>query len=117
MFLAAAHDAAQTGINASGGTWFIIIAAALAGAAVRWIAPIAIFLFYLLTHTAFFHSVGHVGTTFIWVLVAVALFVGLQLGGRTILRHLGEREYRVRLGNVKTISSLWQFWPGDKTPS
>jgi hypothetical protein len=37
-------------------------------------------------------------------------FVGLQFGGRTMMRHVGEREYRSRIAASKTVSSLWSYW-------
>jgi hypothetical protein len=40
----------------------------------------------------------------------VGVFVGLQFGGRTMMRHVGEREYRSRIAASKTVSSLWSYW-------
>jgi hypothetical protein len=47
----------------------------------------------------------------IWIVVlAAGGFIGWQLGGRAILRHIGEREYRNRVESAKGISSIWRQW-------
>jgi len=96
----------------SGGSWLLAIAAAAAGAWLRWIAPIAIFVLYLVLHTTSGHSAIHVGGSAV-ILIAVLVvggFAGWHLGGRTILRHIGEREYRGRIVVAKGISGFWRWW-------
>jgi hypothetical protein len=115
VFLAAGHVATQPA--AIGGvTWLVAIAAAAAGAWARWVAPIAIALLYLLLHTGSGHSAFHGSGTVPWIFVlAAGGFVGWQLGGRTVLRHIGEREYRNRIASAKGISSIWGAWFRDPT--
>ena len=99
----------------TGMTWFLLILAAAAGARLGWLAPIGIFVLYLLLHAGAAHGAAHVsGSLLLWVVIAlVAGFVGWQLGGREILRHIGEREYRNRVSTAKGISSTWKRWFGD----
>jgi hypothetical protein len=108
--LAVDHAAAAKTIVITGGTWIVAILAAAAGAWVRWLAPIGIFVIYVLMHAGG-HAVHGTSSDLGWLVVAaVGLFAGLQLGGRTMLRHVGEREYRSRIIAAKTISSLWSRW-------
>jgi uncharacterized membrane protein YsdA (DUF1294 family) len=102
--------AATTGL-----TWFLLILAAAAGARLGWLAPIGIFVLYLLLHAGAAHGAVHVSDSVLqWVVIAlVGGFAGWQLGGRSILRHIGEREYRNRLSSAKGISSIWKSWLGD----
>lgn len=95
-------------------TWFLLILAAAAGARFSWLAPIGILVLFLLMHATAAHDVNAIGAALPWLVVALAaLLVGWQLGGRTILRHVGEREYRNRLSAAKGINSIWQRWPRD----
>lgn len=108
--IAAAHATDPGTLGFSGGTWFLAILASAAGAQFRWAIPVGIGLLYLAVHSgsAVFHT-GH--ATFPWVVIAVVGgFVGWQAGGRAILRHIGEREYRGRIIAAKGISSIWRRW-------
>jgi uncharacterized membrane protein YfcA len=112
--LAAAHSVTQPP-GVTGGTWFFVIAASIAGALFRWIAPIVLFLLYLVLHTSTVSHVSHPSGNLTWyVLLVVGGFIGWQLGGRTVLRHIGEREWRNRIASAKGISSIWGFWFNDR---
>ncbi len=113
--LAVGHAASVSGTATTGLTWFLLILAAAAGARLGWLAPIGIFVLYLLLHTGAVHGAAHVsGSVLLWAVIAlVGGFAGWQLGGRGILRHIGEREYRSRLSTAKGISSIWKRWLGD----
>jgi|SRR5690348_4333336 hypothetical protein len=113
--LAVGHAASVSGAATTGLTWFFLILAAAAGARLGWLAPIGIFVLYLLLHTSAVHGAVHVsGSVLQWAVIAlIGGFVGWQLGGRGILRNLGEREYRSRLSTAKGISSIWRRWFGD----
>lgn len=114
-FLVVAHATSVSKAATTGLTWFLLILAATAGARLGWLAPIGIFVLYLLLHAGAAHGAVHIsGTALPWVVIAlVGGFVGWQLGGRGILRHIGEREYRNRLSGAKGISSIWKRWLGD----
>ena len=111
----AVGDAPSVGAAATGMTWFLLILAAAAGARLGWLAPIGIFVLYLLLHSGAAHGAVHVsGSVLQWVVIAlVGGFAGWQLGGRGILRHIVEREYRNRISSAKGISSIWKRWFGD----
>jgi hypothetical protein len=96
----------------SGTTWFLLIVAAAAGARFGWLAPIGVFVLYLLMHGGTLHRATAVSsTTLPLVLIAViGGFVGWQLGGRGILRHLGVHDYDTRLKSAKNVSSIWKRW-------
>jgi len=67
-------------------------------------------LIYLITHASG-HAAHATSSDLAWLVVAaVGVFVGLQFGGRTMMRHVGEREYRSRIAASKTVSSLWSYW-------
>jgi hypothetical protein len=110
---AAGHSSAQVAVT--GGAWLVAIVASALGAWLRWIAPVVILVAYLLLHPGGAHGFINVGgTTWIWIIVlVVGGFIGYQLGGRGILRNVGEREYRTRLTAAKGISSIWRRWFGD----
>jgi hypothetical protein len=112
--LAVEHAAAAKTFTISGGTWIIAILAAAAGAYLRWLVPIGIFVLYLITHSGG-HSSAHLGGSGLaWIAIAAIVgYVGWQIGGRTMMRHIGEREYRNRLVAAKSISSIWKGWWGD----
>jgi hypothetical protein len=114
-FLAVGHATSVSMAATTGLTWFLLILAAAAGARLGWLAPIGIFVLYLLLHAGAAHGAVHVsGSVLLWVVIAlVGGFVGWQLGGRGILRHIGEQEYRNRLSSAKGISSIWKRWLGD----
>lgn len=111
----AAGLAAASGTSAiTGGTWIVAIFAAAAGAYLKWLAPAGIFVAYLITHSGRYSFLHSVGSGFAWAaLVAIGGYVGWHVGGRSILRHLGEREYRNRIAAVKTVSSIWGNWFSD----
>jgi len=115
IFLATAHAAAAPA-GLSDAAWFFAVVAAAAGALARWIAPVAILLLYLVLHTGTGHAAIHTtGTRLTWIVVlVVGGFIGWQLGGRAILRHIGEREYRNRIASAKGISWIWGSWFGDR---
>lgn len=111
--LAAAQSVTQSpGLTST--AWFFIVIAAVAGAAIRWFAPIVVLFIYFTLHHATGPHVSH-PQDLLWFAVLVAGgFIGWHLGGRAILRSLGEREYRVRLGGIKAVSGIWTSWFGDK---
>jgi hypothetical protein len=108
--IAAGHATSAGTLGFSGGTWFLAIVASALGAQFRWWIPGAIGLLYVAVHSG--SAVFHVGNgTLPWVLILlVGGFVGWQVGGRGMLRHVGEREYRNRIIAAKTISSIWNRW-------
>ena len=111
--LAAGHATTAKTLTISGGIWIVAILAAVAGAWLRWLAPIGIVVAYLITHSAG-HAAHAGGSDLAWVVIAViGGFVGWQIGGRAMLRHVGEREYRNRIVAAKTISSIWSRWWSD----
>lgn len=110
-FLAAGLAAAAGTSAIAGGTWIVAILAAVAGAYLRWVAPIGIIVAYLITHSGGHGSAHLAGSGFAWIAIAaVGGYVGWHVGGRTMLRHLGEREYRNRIGAAKTVNSFWSRW-------
>jgi len=113
--LAVGHAATSVStVTITGVTWFWLIIAAAAGARFSWLAPVGIVVVYLLLHAHAAHTAVHASVLLLWVVIAlVAGIVGWQLGGRAILRHVGEREYRNRLSHAKGISSIWKWWSGD----
>lgn len=114
-FLAVGYATSVSMPATTGMTWFLLILAAAAGARFGWLAPIGIFVLYLLLHAGAAHGALHVGgSVLLWAVIAlVAGFVGWQRGGRAILRHVGEREYRNRVSAAKGISPFWKHWFGD----
>jgi hypothetical protein len=94
--------------------WFLLILAAAAGARFGWLAPVGVFVLYLLMHGGSGHGAVNFSAAMLpWILIALACgFIGWQLGGRAILRHLGEHEYTNRLSAAKGISSVWRRWFG-----
>jgi len=94
--------------------WFFLILAAVAGARFGWLAPIGIFVLYLVMHGGSTHGAVNFSAAMLpWILIALACgFIGWQLGGRAILRHLGEHEYGNRLSSAKKVSSVWKRWFG-----
>ena len=113
--LTVGHAVAVSAVSTNGVTWFLLVLAAAAGARLGWLAPIAIFVLYLLLHAGPVHGAVHISALIsLWAAIAaVTFFIGWQLGGRGILRHVGEREYRTRLSAAKGISSIWKSWSGD----
>jgi hypothetical protein len=110
--LAAAQSVTQSP-GLSGTAWFFIIIAAIAGAVIRWLAPIVIFFIYFVMHTSTSPHISHPETLLWFAVLVVGGFIGWQLGGRMMLRHVGEREFRNRLGFAKGISGIWASWFGD----
>ena len=110
--LAVEHAAAASSFSFTGGTWIVAIFAAAAGAYLKWVAPIGIFVVYLITHT---HGSGHTtGSELAWIVIAViGGYVGWHVGGRAMLKHVGEREYRNRITAAKSVNSIWSRWFGD----
>ena len=112
--LALSHVTSAGLLTATGLTWFLLILAAAAGARFGWLAPVAIFVLYLVMHSGSTHGHANFSAAMLpWILIALACgFIGWQLGGRAILRHLGEREYLTRLSAAQGISSIWKRWFG-----
>ena len=112
--LAAEHTAAANAFSITGGIWVVAIIAAASGAYLRWVAPIGIFVLYLITHSGG-HGTGHVTGTEVALLViaAIGVYAGWQVGGRAMLRHIGERNYRTQITAAKSISSIWGRWFSD----
>jgi hypothetical protein len=108
--LAVDHAAAAKTVAITGGTWIVAILAAALGAWLRWLAPIGIFVIYLITHASG-HATHTTSSDLAWIVIAaIGIFVGWQIGGRAMLRHVGEREYRNRVIAAKTVSSIWSRW-------
>lgn len=93
--------------------WFFIIIAAVAGAVIRWFAPIIIFFIYFVLHASTGPHISHPEDLTWFAVLVVGGFIGWQLGGRAILRHVGDREFRTRLTAAKGISGVWRSWFGD----
>src|SRR5215471_8991357 len=112
--LALSHTTSASLPTTTSLTWFLLVLAAAAGARFGWLAPVGIFLLYLLVHGGSRHGAVNFSAAMIpWILIALACgFIGWQLGGRAILRHLGEHEYASRLFNAKGVSSIWKRWFG-----
>ena len=114
--LAIAHTTSLSLPTATNLTWLFIILAAAVGARIGWLAPVILIAVYLITHVG--GGSAHGGFNFNlamipWILIALACgFIGWQLGGRAILRHLGQREYITRLSSAKGVSSVWKRWFG-----
>ena len=110
--LALSHTATVGLPTPTGLMWFLLILAAAAGARYGWLVPIGIFVLYLVMHSGSRH--GNFSVALLpWILIGLACgFIGWQLGGRAILRHLGEAEFLGRLTNAKRISSVWTRWFG-----
>ena len=113
--LAVAHTPSVSLPTATGLTWLFLVLAAVCGARFGWLAPVVIVVLYLVTHSG---GSSHGGLNFSgamlpWILIALACgFIGWQLGGRAILRHLGQREYITRLSSAKGVNSIWKRWFG-----
>lgn len=112
--LAVEHAAAASTFSFTGGTWLVAIFAAAAGAYLKWAAPIGIFVIYLFTHSST-HGSGHLtGSELAWIVIAaIGGYIGWHIGGRSMLRHVGEREYRNRIIAAKSVASIWSRWFGD----
>jgi uncharacterized membrane protein YfcA len=108
--IAAGHTTSAGTLGFSGGTWFLAIVASVLGAQFRWAIPVGFVLLYLAVHSG--AAAFHTGDgTLPWVVIAViGGFVGWQVGGRAILRHVGEREYRTRMTAARGVSSIWRNW-------
>jgi len=91
--------------------WAVAILAAASGAYLGWLAPIGIIVLYLPTHSGA-HGPGQLtGSELAWIVVAViGIYAGWHVGGRAMLRHIGERLYRDRIIDAKSISSIWSYW-------
>jgi hypothetical protein len=110
--LAAGQVTTVSSAVTSGTTWFLLILAAAAGARFGWLAPIGVFVLYLLMHAGPLHHAPAVSSTTILLVVIAVIggFVGWQIGGRGILRDLGAREYDNRLTTAKDVRSMWKRW-------
>ena len=72
------------------------------------------FALYLITHSGGHGSVHVTGTEVALLVIAViGVYAGWQVGGRTMLRHIGERNYRTQIAAAKSISSIWGRWFSD----
>lgn len=112
--LTVGHATAVNTFSIADGLWIVTIIAAASGAYLRWLSPIGIFVAYLITHSDG-HGSSHL-TDFELALIAIAAvgaYVGWHMGGRTMLRHVSEREYRNRIVAAKSISSGWRRWFSD----
>ena len=108
------HAAAANIFSFTSGIWVVAILAAASGAYLRWVAPIGIFALYLITHSGGHGSVHVTGTEVALLVIAViGVYAGWQVGGRTMLRHIGERNYRTQIAAAKSISSIWGRWFSD----
>ena len=108
------HATAANTFSITSGIWAVAILAAASGAYLRWLAPIGIFVLYLITHFGG-HGSGHLtGTELALIAVtAIGVYAGWHFGGRAMVRHVGEREYRNRIIGAKSISSIWSHWFSD----
>ena len=82
------------------------------GAAWRPAAVIAAILLgiYVLVHIGRRPFSGTVGVVLIIAILGVVF--GVVFGGPLALRHLGDWDYRSRLGHIRFISAIWRFWGG-----
>jgi len=112
--LAVGHATAANTFSITNEIWVVAIIAAAIGAYAGWLAPIGIFALFLITHAGGHGSFHLTGIELGFLVVAVICgYVGRQIGGRTMLRHVGEREYRNRMIGAKTVSSIWDRWFSD----
>jgi len=104
--LAAGHSAAHAS-GLSGTTWFYIIIAGIAVARFKVIGLVVIGLLYLVAHAGG-HPLIH-SSEFPWLLgIGAGVFIGLQLGGRAMLRDVAEKAARGQVSGAKLVRGIWR---------
>jgi hypothetical protein len=104
--LAAGHVAAT--VTGYSNTTLLFLFGLFLGALWRPAAAIAaiIIAINVISHI---HTTNYPGGA-VLILVLVFAVVGVVIGGPLALRHLGQHDYNVRLGNIRGISGIWHFW-------
>ena len=106
--IVAAGRAVEAGVPGGSITTFMFLAGLFLGALWRPLVGIVavIIIGRILLHVNTAHWTG----ADVLVIVAAFAVAAFAIGGPTALRHLGDREYQNRMGSIRSISGIWNFF-------